>query len=270
MRQGAGAGRGTIQDENTGDKMKNPFEAHDIKHLSPSSINAFIASPSLFVMERILKRRAPVGAPAHAGNAAEAGIVHGCVNQSATLEECADIAAREYARLAALCGDPRKEKYREVLPDMVRHGLAELRPYGVPSRTQGAVEHRVDGLAVLVVGYFDLEYAEHGILIDLKTTLRLPSEIKSGHARQIALYQAALSDNMEARIAYVTDKKAATYRLENHREHLRSLEKAALTIQRFLSISDSADELAALTAPDLDSFYFSDPVARANAAAIWG
>jgi hypothetical protein len=71
-------------------------------------------------------------------------------------------------------------------------------------------------------------------------------------------------------VTYVTPKKSATYRIENQREHVSALEKIALTIQRFLSISDDPRHLATLVVPDVDSFYFSEPKARQNAFELWG
>jgi len=145
-----------------------------------------------------------------------------------------------------------------------------LSAYGKPTSTQGAIKYEVEGLAVPLIGFYDMEWENHGILIDLKTTHALPSKISTNHARQVALYCAARGDNLDARITYVTSKKSATYQLENKREHVKALETIALTIQRFLSISDDPKYLASLVVPDVDSFYFSDPLARQNAFNVWG
>ena len=153
---------------------------------------------------------------------------------------------------------------------MVEQGLSELWPYGKPSSTQGKIEYHVEGLAVPLIGFFDLEWENHGVLVDLKTTHALPSKISTNHARQVALYVAARGDNLDARITYVTSKKVATYQLENKREHVKALERVALTIQRFLSQSDDPKELAQLVVPDVDSFYFNDPATRQAAFEIWG
>ena len=42
--------------------MIKEYERH-----SPSSLNLFAASPAMFVMERVLGIRQPVGVPAHRG-----------------------------------------------------------------------------------------------------------------------------------------------------------------------------------------------------------
>lgn len=246
----------------------NPFKRHGIEHLSPSACNLFIGSPAMFVMERLMKRKMPVGAAAHRGTAVEEGVVKGL--QGVPESDAIKAAKDTFSALTALSGDPRRDKERDGIPDMVVQGLRELRPYGPPSSTQGKIEWQVEGLAVPMIGFYDVAWEEHGILLDIKTTHALPSKIKINHARQVALYAACLGDNIDARLCYITPKKSATYRLENVREHVQALEKIALTIQRFVSISADPAELASLVAPDIDSFYFADPLARQAAFEIWG
>jgi hypothetical protein len=71
-------------------------------------------------------------------------------------------------------------------------------------------------------------------------------------------------------LAYVSTKKSAVYELENIPEHLKALSQIGLAIQKFLSISDDPQELASLIMPDVDSFYFSDPITRQAAFEVWG
>jgi hypothetical protein len=100
---------------------------------------------------------------------------------------------------------------------MVKSALEELRPYGVPTHCQQFVEWKPEGLAYPIVGYLDYRWEHHGILVDLKTTEKLPSSIKIPHARQVALYATMTGDNADARLTYTTPKKRATYQLENTR-----------------------------------------------------
>ena len=246
-----------------------PFERFDIKHLSPSSCNTFTTSPASFLMQKVFKKSNPVGPAAHRGTSVESGIAHGLFNPGASLEECVAIAREEFNKLTALTFDSRVEKERAALPEMIKMGLAELRQYGIPSSAQGYITHDVEDLSVPLIGYYDFEWDKRGILVDLKTTHSLPSKISNPHARQVSLYKSVRGDNLSARIAYVTPKKNATYELENHRDHLRSLERVALTIQRFLSISEDPMELASLVVPDVDTYHFNDPIARQTAFEIW-
>lgn len=247
----------------------NPFEVHDIQHLSPSTCNTFVSSPATFVLQKLMKIRTPVGAAAHRGTAVESGIVAGIVDGLPD-DECVKLAQSEFNTLTALSGDSRREKEEGAIKDMVLTGLKELRPYGKPTSTQGKIEYRFDDLLVPMIGFYDVEWADHGILTDIKTTHALPSKISTNHARQVALYRAARGDNLDARISYITPKRSATYNLENPREHLLALEKIALTIQRFLSLSDDPKVLASYVVPEVDSFYFADPVARKAAYDVWG
>jgi len=246
----------------------NAFERHGIDHLSPSSLNLFAAAPAVWVMERLLNRRAPVGCAAHRGTAVEDGIITGLAGASD--DDAVKAAEQTFGGKAALSADPNKEKERAAIDPMVRAGLAELRGYGTPSKTQGKVSWSVDGLPVPIIGFYDALWEGDGIIIDFKSTHRLPSQISTSHARQVALYKAALGDNIDARITYVTPKKSATYRLENSREHVRSLERIAHTVQRFLSVSNDPKELAGIIIPDVDSFYLAAPEARQAAFEVFG
>jgi hypothetical protein len=247
----------------------NPFEVYNIQHLSPSACNTFIGSPASFVLERLMGKRSQVGAAAHRGTAVEDGVVQALLNDLSDAEGIR-IAQDTFGRLTSLSGDPRRAKEQEAVPEMVKQALGELRPYGKPSSTQGKISWDVEGLAVPIIGFYDVAWEEHGILLDLKTSHALPSKIKVNHARQVALYAACLGDKIDARLTYITPKKVMTYQLENVPEHVRALERIAFTIQRFLAISDDAKVLASLVVPDTDSFYFSDPVTRQAAFEVWG
>jgi hypothetical protein len=228
-----------------------------IERHSPSSLNLFCAAPSMYVLERIVGLRQPVGSPAHRGTAVEDGITHGLMNPQAEINDCVAVALKKYDTISALSADKRREDYRATIHEMVKTGLEELRPYGIPSKTQGFVEWRPEGLRCPIVGYFDYEWEQHGVLVDLKTTEKLPSSIKIPHARQVALY--TQSDNIDARLTYCTPKKRATYRLENVREHRNALHQIALRVEKFLSLSDDPEFFKSITAPDYESFYWGGP-----------
>jgi hypothetical protein len=236
-------------------------------HHSAHSTNLFCASTAMWVLEKLLGIKQPVGAPAHRGVAVEDGVTHGLMNPDASLAECVKIAIVKYDTLMALSPDGRREKYRETISDMVRQALTELRPYGVPSRTQGLVEWKPEGLRLPMIGYFDFEWVQHGIIVDLKTTEKLPSQIKVSHARQASFY--ASSDNMAARLTYVTPKKCETYELENILEHREALRQIAVRIENFLALSDDPEFYKSITVPDLDSFYWGG-LARQLAFEHWG
>jgi hypothetical protein len=246
----------------------NAFERHGIAHLSASSLSTFAAEPALWVMERLLKRRGPVGCAAHRGTAAEAGIVHGLLKPDATTEDCQAVALAEYDRLTALSGDPRRAKERDAVSPIVATALPTLHEYGIPDGVQLRIERRLDGVPVPLIGFVDVRWSHHGMLLDIKTQLRLSSQISPGHARQIALY--AHGTNDAAGIAYCTPGKIGIYRLEDVAEHLAAMANIARRLERFLSVSTDPEELAGMICPNFEAFYWNEPHTRALGKEVFG
>lgn len=239
---------------------------------SPSSLNLFAAQPSMFVLERILGHKQAVGVPAHRGVAVEAGVIHSLLHPTLSHDECIKEALAQYDRLTTLSVDERVKKVRDTIPLMVVQGISELMDYGMPTGVQGFVEWKPDGLQLPIVGYYDVYWRKHHIVIDLKTTERCPSEIKVPHARQAALYSHCMKNGetpVEGRITYVTPKRVVTYGVEDIDKHLDALYQIALKVEKFLSLSDDPAFYIDMTVPDLESFYWGSPEARALAYAYW-
>lgn len=251
----------------------NGFALHGLGHLSATSLNLWAAEPALWIAEKLLKRRAPVGCAAHRGTSAEEGVAAGLFDPALPVEECQSIALAAYDRLSALSGDPNRAKEREAIPGIVAAALAELRAYGIPDRPDHpAKQHRVeialDGVPVPVIGYQDFVFGAHAIVLDLKTQLRLSSAISDAHARQGAVYIAGT--NRQMRFCYATPKKVGVYVLEGAAGHLETLRQFALRLERFLRISADPHELAGIVCPDFESFWWSSPEARALGRELYG
>lgn len=230
-----------------------------VRH-SPSSLNLFCSAPAMFVLEKIVGRRQPVGAPAHRGTAVEDGVTEGLMNPDMPLKDCHEVAFKKYDFITALSTDTRNADFRATIPAMVDLTLEALRPYGIPSECQGFVEWQPDDLRCPIVGYFDYRWEDVGILVDLKTTSALPSSIKESHARQAAFYAHMTGDkDIDAQIAYCTPKKKAVYRLENIDAHLNALHKIAKNCENFLSLSEDPEFFTSLLCPDYESFYWGGP-----------
>jgi hypothetical protein len=234
---------------------------------SPSSLQKFAAQPALFVLENVLGNRLPASGKMHRGTAAEAGVAVGLKNQSAPVDDCIQVALEKYDNLMALCADPQSNNIRAGIPAMVDLAIKELRPYGIPSGTQGVVEWHPEGLKLPIFGYYDFAWDDHGILVDLKTTEAMPSKVKPSHARQVAFYAPA---NFGARVTYVTPKKIVTYQLDDARAYRESMRQLAIRCENFLSETDDPQKLLSKTAPDLESFYWNSAEARAAAFKYWG
>lgn len=246
----------------------NAFERHGIGHLSASSLNLFAAQPAIWVMQRLLKKAGPVGAAAHRGTAAETGIVHGLLEPAAPVADCQAAALAQYDALTALSGDPKRLKERDAVPAIVATALPELRAYGVPDEVQHRIEVALDDVPVPFLGFADLGWSAHGITLDIKSTLRLPSSISTPHARQVALY--LHGTNREGRVAYCTPGKIAVYRLDDPGQHLAAVVNIAKRLERFLAVSADPHELAAIVVPDIDSYFVNDPITRAHVRETYG
>ena len=251
----------------------NAFEKHDITHLSASSVNLFIAQPALWCCSYLMKRRTNVGPAAHRGTAIECGVEAGLFDPELPVAECQQRAMAKFHSLTRLSADPRIEKERDTIEPSVEVALAELRQYGIPEKPDDGRQHKLirelPGVPVPIWGFLDFWYPQHGIVVDLKSTGRIPSSISEPHARQGALY-AGEGGNTQVRMAYVSAKKISVLIVEDVDQHLASFVRAAQSIERLLSLSDDGEKLTRCFAPDLTSFYWGDQSARALAHEIWG
>lgn len=249
------------------------FEKHGISHLSASNVNLFIAQPAMWCASYLMGKRTPVGPAAHRGNAIEAGIEAGLFDPEMPLEACQKVADETFVRLTRLSTHPNVDKERATIAGSVEVGLAELRQYGLPAKPENGRQHKLEldipGVPIPVWGFLDFYWPEHGIILDLKTSSRVPSSISDAHARQGALYLKSGS-NQQMRFAYCSSKKIAVYVLEDADRHLNTFVQTVRAIENFLSLSDDGERLTRSLAPDLSSFYWNEPAARAVAQEIWG
>lgn len=246
----------------------NVFERHKIKHLSPSSLNLFANEPALWVLQYLMGRKFSVGCAAHRGTASEEGVQAGLLDHTKPVEECQAIALKKYDALTALSGDARRQKERDAIPGIVANAIKELRMYGPLTGYQGKVVHRFDDVPVDVLGFYDFEFGNAGVIVDLKTSLRLASEISPAHGRQVSHYTHAR--NIEGRVCYATPAKLAVYRVDDPAARRAEMNNVARRVQRFLSISTDPMELAGIVTPRVDEFWWSDPAARAAALEVYG
>lgn len=255
----------------------NAFERHHIEHLSASSVNRWAQAPALWVLEKLLGYKSGVGIAADRGTATETGVAMGLRNSATPLHVCVKAAEDQFDRLTALKpGD--RDKERSALHGFVATAIGELQQYGVPDfpitppgatyQPQHKVELKLDGVPVPIIGYLDFVYPQHSMIVDLKTTHRVPSAISTSHALQGSVY--AQAKGYEVRFAYVSPKKIQVYRLEDVDIHLQTIANIAQRLERFLNISADAKELASLVTPNYDDFYWSDPATRAKGKEVFG
>ncbi len=219
-----------------------------------------------------------MGCAAHRGTSVETGVSAGLFDHSLSLDDCLGVALPAYDRLTALSGDPKRDSERGNIKGMIAQGL-QLRSHGVPimpngetrfgSGVQHKVEVRLEGVGVPIIGFLDWLYADE--ILDLKTTLRVPSAMSETHLRQAAVYKTAHMDR-RVRFFYVSDKKAEKHTLtrEQYDVAMRELTCAAQRLERFLGLSADPHELAAVVPHSSESFYFNEPTTKAKALEVFG
>jgi len=258
--------------------MSGGFSRYGIAHLSASSLNLWATEPAVWAMERLLGHRSPASALMARGKAVEDGVHTGLLNPALPLDTCVARALTVFDREMALTPDAKRESERAAIPGYVEHGLAELRQYGAPTGYQERIEIRLDDVPIPVIGFIDWRFDQHGMVVDLKTSERLPSAIPLSHSRQGAVYAKA-HGNYAMRFAYVKPVAAkkdgrAVVVFEQDRgdveRQLIALRQIALRLERFLALSTDPSELCGLLVPDYERFHWNNPVTRAHGASVYG
>ena len=244
--------------------MTNPFERFGIAHLSPSSLNLYAANPSLWCLRYLYSVDDEMGPAAHRGTAVEHGLSHWFETHDIT--KSAELALDRFAALTHEMPGPETEAERANVLPMLVQAQSACREYGNPPIRQLRVEHRVDGLAVPIIGYSDFEWPDFGI--DLKTTKQCPSQPRDEHVRQVALY--AKASRKPFSLVYVTGKKYATYKVGDNTaaNGLADLERIARAVQHLLSRSETPDDAALTFCPSYQDFRWSDTT-REAAMNVW-
>lgn len=250
----------------------NVFEKHGIQHLSASSVNLFAAQPAMWCARYLMGKSVPVGPAAHRGTAVEHGVEAGLFDPEMHAQACVDMAMAKFNSLVRFSSEADKaDKEREGIPGMVETALAELRQYGVPDKPEGdrqwQIMATIEGVPVPVMGYLDFLWTQHGIIGDLKTTLRVPSSILPSHNIQGAIY--AHDSNMQVRMMYTSPKKIHCLVVEDVHEHINRFRTVVSTMERFLDLTSDGEKLTKAVMPDLSSFWWNTPAAQAMAQEIW-
>jgi len=153
------------------------------------------------------------------------------------------------------------EKERSGIEPMATLAIEALKPYGKPKvmltgQQKVSVNCAGDGWKLPVIGFLDIEYPDQGLVIDLKTTLRMPSKMSAGHIRQRCVY-ARCKGNSVVQFLYVTPKKVALLEDGNVDEELAKIKAILNRTERFLTAGDR-DFLASIVPVNPNTFYWRD------------
>ena len=231
-----------------------------VQHVSPSSLNLWIANPRQWAWRYLLKQREPTGPAMARGSAVEVGLKAWLHFED--IELAIKYAYTNFdANVQGEISDAIDAEHKLIEP-MVRQ-LAGLDWPGL-NATQIKIEHWLDEIDVPCIGYVDFAF-EDGDL-DLKTTKACPSAPKGPHVRQVALYRAARKK--PGGLLYVTGKKSAPFEVTDDMMNsaLADMTQAAKSLSRFLSKIDNPDDAMACLPNNPDDFRTSPFVPRGTSS----
>ena len=244
-------------------RSNDPFKAHGINYLSPSSINTYINDTSLWVARYLFKIKSSSGASAVRGIATEFVLADkyekGVFDYNLLDVKFMSLCAESGIDL----GDIKTAKEKKLLKDFGTI-IDENFDYKDLEAYQEKVEVQIEDMPVPIMGYIDFRFK--GKIVDLKTSTRMPTRPTEAQKRQMALYSMAYPDS-SVDLFFATPKEHKRFTLKNLTLYKKQLRKVALSIQKFLSISDDKHELASLMYPNFDSWLWSGMKEEANK--IW-
>lgn len=239
------------------------FAKHGITHMSASSLNLWRNAPDVWCAKYLAGMKSNFGPAPVRGQCVE--------DMVAKVLGGGDFTAAHAAALDRFDSTFPKAtdataKERGMILDMAKQAIDELERFGPPD-FDGDKQHKVkircvfDGWEIDVIGFLDFVWPNHGLVIDLKTTTRIPSTMSADHQLQRAIYAKAMG-NMAVKFLYASPKKTALLEDGDVSETLARAKHAIARLERFLSHHD-ADSAIACVPHNPNSFYWSgDEAAR--------
>ena len=235
----------------------NGFDKHGIKHLSASSINLWTNAPDVWVAQYLFGKRGPMSAAAMRGICTEDAVV--AVLTGKNKDGALDQALEKFDQTFPI-GDEKTTKERAMIQPCMELAVQELEHYGEPEFPEEGQEKisitaKTDDYEIPVIGYLDLCFPKHGVVIDLKTTGRMPSTMSAEHQLQRAIYQKA-KGNQIVKFLYVTPKKTNLLEDGDPSEILRKTKIQITRMERFLR-SGNARDVASVIPVNPNTFYWN-------------
>ena len=259
------------------------LEKYSIPVVSPSSINDFVGYRAKWCLRKIFGYDFPTNCAMMRGTCTEKG-VQPVLQNLATIDESIELALKNFDKK---CNPDMKDYHEEraTIPYLIRGAVKELKDklgdlYTYQAKIEGVLRE------YKFYGYTDFVFVDNStgkkIIVDLKTTKKMPSKLASSHARQIALYSKALE--CDAILLYLipyrkTDKKTKIvsrrtegvwYELEDREKHLEEAYKIIRTMDTLLYNCNDKNEVADMCYPNVDDWFWDSPELIAARKKVWG
>ena len=253
----------------------NPFDTFEIDHLSNSSISLFISNTPKWVLNYLYKIKGKTNAAMLRGTVTDHEIGRQAKEplplaesiQRAILEY--DTTVKQLKKEDAFDTDLEKEiREKQNLGRYLEVAIPHFQNLGKPESYQKKIELQLEEISIPIVGYCDLTF--EGIVRDIKTTGRLPSEIPDSVNRQLSIYSTALDGYVPlVDYVYVTSRKAevVTMQVNDVDKWMSQVKGAAIAMQNLLALGD-LHEITSVMYPDFSDWMWSD-FEIAEAKKIW-
>jgi hypothetical protein len=236
----------------------NGFTDHGIEHGSISNLNKWIEAPDAWVSHYLFGNRGS-GSPAMWRGIFVEEAVADTITGAMKIDDAIAKALRAFDEKHTF-DDGSADRERNNIEPMTRLAVEALEPYGKPDFPEDGEQHKVsmtakgDGWKLEFIGFTDFSFPDHGLIIDLKTTMRMPSVMSKGHQRQRAFYSQA-SGNAAVKFLYVTPKKVAFLEDGDVGELMAEIKLYLTRQERFLRLGDK-EMLRDIVPVNPDSFYW--------------
>lgn len=235
------------------------FDRHGIGHLSASSINLWSNAPDVWVLSYLLKKRTPGSAAMFRGICAEDLVADTLTGSS--FEDALAKALAKFDKQFPIALSDKITKERNMIEPIGQITLEELKPFGEPDFPENG-QHKVqifaatEDWAIPVIGYLDFVFEKHGLVVDLKSTGRIPSTMSAEHQLQRCIYAKAMG-NSAVKFLYVSPKKCNWLEDGDVGETLKLAKQKIIRLERFLRHVPDAETAASIIPHNPNSFYWN-------------
>jgi hypothetical protein len=159
-----------------------------------------------------------------------------------------------------LIGDEKTTKERDLIAPMVQVAIEELAEFGKPQFPEEGGQNKIsitakgDGWSIPVIGFIDLYFPQHGLVVDIKSTTRVPSSMSPDHVRQRSIYAKAMG-NCAVKFLYVSSKKASWLEDGEVAETLAETKLQIARLESFLRHCDK-ETARAIVPSNRNSFFW--------------
>lgn len=239
----------------------NGFEAHGIKHTSPSQLNMWESAPDAWCAKYLFGAKFSFGVAPLIGTLVEALVADVLCGDE--FDKALARAEAQFNKETAIGASVKDRERITNIKDMAELALKELEQYGEPefvNKITGREQQKIDLIcngkdwSLPIVGYLDFVFRKHNLLIDLKTSLRAPSEVSTSHKRQGAIY--AKATGLDCKFLYCTPKKSVVHDIVDIDETLAEVKQILNRQEAFLRLGDK-DLLKSIVPVRADSFYWT-------------